>query len=78
MPDKISENTNFNDTAAESELIHENTSNETIPAEPQDIFSQSPEILRNFLFYLENIKARSEKTIGEYFLDLRTFFRYIK
>lgn len=43
-----------------------------------DIFEQSPEILRSFLYYLENVKARSEKTIEEYFFDLRTFFRYIK
>lgn len=44
----------------------------------EDIFEQSPEILRDFLFYLENVKARSEKTIEEYFFDLRTFFRYLK
>lgn len=44
----------------------------------EDIFEQSPDILRDFLFYLENVKARSEKTIEEYFFDLRTFFRYLK
>ena len=44
----------------------------------KDIFEQSPEVLRNYLYYLENIKARSEKTIQEYFLDLRTFMRYLK
>lgn len=35
-------------------------------------------ILRDFLSYHENIQAHSQKTITEYFLDLRTFFRYIK
>lgn len=43
-----------------------------------DIFEESPDILRDFLFYLENVKARSEKTIEEYFFDLRTFFRFMK
>ena len=38
----------------------------------------SPEILREFLFYHETIKGHSKKTIDEYFLDLRTFFRYMK
>lgn len=40
--------------------------------------SQSPEILRDFLAYHETIKGHSSKTVDEYFLDLRNFFRYIK
>lgn len=40
--------------------------------------SQSPELLRNFLAYHETIKGHSSKTVDEYFLDLRNFFRYIK
>ncbi len=43
-----------------------------------DPFAQTPPILHEFLSYLENVKARSEKTVDEYFLDLRTFFRYLK
>ncbi len=39
---------------------------------------ESPEILRNFLSYHENIKSHSKKTVDEYFLDLRNFFRYLK
>ena len=39
---------------------------------------QSPQILRDFLSYHETIKAHSRKTVDEYFLDLRNFFRYIK
>jgi len=43
-----------------------------------DYRSNSPEILREFLFYHETIKGHSRKTIDEYFLDLRTFFRFMK
>lgn len=31
-----------------------------------------------FLSYHETIKAHSQKTVDEYFLDLRNFFRYLK
>lgn len=43
-----------------------------------DYRSEAPEILRDFLYYHETIKGHSRKTVDEYFLDLRTFFRYIK
>ena len=39
---------------------------------------QSPRILADFLSYHETIKAHSQRTVDEYFLDLRNFFRYIK
>lgn len=39
---------------------------------------QAPQILCDFLSYHENIKAHSQKTVDEYFLDLRNFFRYMK
>jgi len=38
----------------------------------------APKIICDFLSYHENIKAHSQKTVDEYFLDLRNFFRYIK
>ena len=38
----------------------------------------APQILCDFLSYHENIKSHSQKTVDEYFLDLRNFFRYIK
>ena len=38
----------------------------------------APQILRDFLAYHETIKAHSQKTVDEYFLDLRNFFRYMK
>lgn len=43
-----------------------------------DYRTESPEILRNFLAYHETIKAHSQKTVDEYYLDLRNFFRYLK
>lgn len=43
-----------------------------------DYQSLAPPILRDFLSYHENIKMHSQKTVDEYFLDLRTFFRYLK
>ena len=43
-----------------------------------DYRSEAPEILRDFLSYHETIKAHSPRTVDEYFLDLRNFFRYLK
>lgn len=43
-----------------------------------DYRTQAPAILRDFLAYHETIQGHSSKTVDEYFLDLRTFFRYIK
>lgn len=39
---------------------------------------EAPDIVKEYLFYLQTIKGRSEKTVDEYFLDLRTFFRFLK
>lgn len=39
---------------------------------------QCPPLLRDYLFYMETIKGRSAGTVSEYFLDLRSFLRYIK
>lgn len=41
-------------------------------------YSEAPELLRDFLAYHETIKAHSRKTVDEYYLDLRNFFRYLK
>ena len=43
-----------------------------------NMLSESPRALRDFLGYMQTIKGKSPKTVDEYFLDLRTFFRYIK
>lgn len=41
-------------------------------------YSDCPHILREFLIYHETIKGQSPKTIQEYYLDLRMFFRFVK
>lgn len=41
-------------------------------------YSDCPRVLREFLTYHETIKGQSQKTISEYFLDLRMFLRFIK
>lgn len=43
-----------------------------------DYRSDAPRILRDFLVYHETIKAHSGKTVDEYYLDLRNFFRFLK
>lgn len=43
-----------------------------------DYRDEAPSILREFLTYHETVKDHSKKTVDEYFLDLRMFFRYIK
>lgn len=43
-----------------------------------DYRTEAPPILRDFLVYHETIQSHSRKTVDEYFLDLRNFFRYIK
>ncbi len=43
-----------------------------------DYRTEAPAILREFLSYHETIKAHSKRTVDEYYLDLRNFFRYLK
>ena len=43
-----------------------------------DYRTESPEIIREFLFYHETIKGHSKITIDEYFYDLRMYFRFLK
>lgn len=57
-----------------------------IPATPQffqgivhmDYRTDSPQLLLDFLSYHETIKAHSQRTVDEYYLDMRNFFRYLK
>lgn len=44
----------------------------------KNFFDNSPPVIRKFLGYLQTVKGKSLKTVEEYFLDLRTFFRYMK
>ena len=39
--------------------------------------NESPEILKEYLGYMETVKGRSSNTVNGYFIDLRTFFRYL-
>lgn len=41
-------------------------------------YSKVPDIISEFLVYLGTVKNKSQNTINEYFLDLRTFFRFLK
>jgi len=41
-------------------------------------YKDCPQILRDFLTYHETIKGQSPRTISEYYLDLRMFFRFMK
>ena len=41
-------------------------------------YSDCPQIVRDFLVYHETIKGQSPLTIGEYYLDLRMFLRFMK
>ena len=43
-----------------------------------DYRTDAPQILIDFLAYHETVKAHSKRTVDEYFLDLRNFFRYMK
>jgi site-specific recombinase XerD len=43
-----------------------------------DYQTEAPPILRDFLAYHETIQGHSKRTVDEYFLDLRNFFRYLK
>lgn len=43
-----------------------------------DYRADSPRMLLDFLSYHETVKAHSQKTVDEYYLDLRNFFRYMK
>lgn len=43
-----------------------------------DYRSEAPAMIRDFLTYHETIQGHSRKTVDEYYLDLRNFFRFMK
>lgn len=43
-----------------------------------DYRTDAPPILRDFLVYHETIQGHSRRTVDEYYLDLRNFFRFLK
>ncbi len=42
------------------------------------IKDEMPRIVQEFAMYLRNIRGLSQKTVNEYCMDLRTFFRFLK
>ena len=38
---------------------------------------ECPAILKEYLLYMETVKGRSANTVNGYFIDLRTFFRWL-
>ncbi len=44
----------------------------------REILSTAPVVIRDFLAYSETVRGKSQQTVNEYYIDLRTFFRYIK
>ncbi len=40
-------------------------------------FMQYPEIIRNYITYIETVRGRSSHTVEEYVSDIKTFFRFI-
>ncbi len=43
-----------------------------------DYRTEASPLIKEYLNYLLTIKGKSSKTVNEYFMDLRTFFRFIK
>lgn len=43
-----------------------------------NISFEAPVLVKDFLHYEATIKNRSKQTVNEYFIDLRTFFRFLK
>ena len=43
-----------------------------------DYMNQCPLILREYFGYMETIKGKSVRTVEGYFIDLRSFFRFLK
>ena len=41
-------------------------------------YEDCPEILREYLYYIETIQTRSMRTANGYYIDLRMFFRFLK
>lgn len=42
------------------------------------MYQDVPQLVREFLIYMETIKGRSKNTVNGYYIDLRTFFRFLK
>lgn len=43
-----------------------------------DYRTEAPQVILDYIYYLQTIRNKSQKTVNEYYLDLRMFFRFIK
>ena len=43
----------------------------------KDYLNDCPDYLKDFLFYMETIKGRSPRTVDGYYIDLRSFIRFL-
>ena len=43
----------------------------------KDNLNDCPDFLQDFLFYMETIKGRSSRTVDGYYIDLRSFIRFL-
>lgn len=41
-------------------------------------YSDAPQLIKDFIYYEKIIKGRSELTVKNYYIDIRTFFRFYK
>ena len=44
----------------------------------KDLYADAPGFLKDFITYTEAIKGKSQSTVMEYYLDIRTFLRFMK
>ena len=44
----------------------------------KNYYDNAPQSLKDYLYYLQIVKGRSELTVKNYYTDLRSFFRYLK
>lgn len=44
----------------------------------KDYYNDAPQSIKDFIYYEQIVKGRSELTVKNYYTDLRTFFRYFK
>lgn len=42
------------------------------------MISSAPKVIRDYLVYMSTIRGKSPLTVREYYIDLRTYFRFIK
>lgn len=41
-------------------------------------YDEAPELIKDFIYYEQIVKGRSELTVKNYYIDIRTFFRFYK